>query len=204
MSWKERNKAFGFYDFSLLDKLFLHLRLHIVKKHVNFNDKSVLDVGCGYNATNLQYIKKNYSATSLAALDLNLNQKFLGSMGIDCVIGNLEEGVVAGKKYDIILATAILEHIQNDQNFVSSCYEMLNDGGLLVITTPSIWSQPVLEFLAYKIHLIEEVEIRDHKRYYDKKMLMELMTKAGFTKENITHEYFEIKMNNFIIAKKWN
>jgi 2-polyprenyl-3-methyl-5-hydroxy-6-metoxy-1,4-benzoquinol methylase len=204
MSWKERNKAFGFYDFSLLDKLFLHLRLHIVKKHVNFNDKSVLDVGCGYNATNLQYIKKNYSATSLAALDLNLNQEFLGTLGIDCVIGNLEEGVVAGKKYDIILATAILEHIQNDQNFVSSCYEMLNDGGLLVITTPSIWSQPVLEFLAYKIHLIEEVEIRDHKRYYDKKMLMELMTKAGFTKENITHEYFEIKMNNFIIAKKWN
>lgn len=156
----------------------MHLRLHIVKKHVNFSGKSVLDVGCGYNATNLQYIKKNYTPTSLAALDLNLNTEFLNTLGIESVIGNLEEGVVAGKKYDIILATAILEHIQNDQNFVTSCYEMLNEGGLLVITTPSIWSQPVLEFLAYKIHLIEEVEIRDHKRYYDKKMLVKIMAEA--------------------------
>lgn len=202
MSSKHRNKAFWFYDFSLLDKLFLHLRLHIVKKNINFDNKSILDVGCGYHALNLQYIKQNYSPKHLAALDLNLNPD-LEKEWIECIIGNLEDWLESNKKYDIILATAILEHIQHDEQFITSCYKHLSDHGVLVITTPSIWSQPVLEFLAYKLHVIEEVEIRDHKRYYDKNSLENIFLHAGFQKNNIHHSYFELRMNNFVIAKKW-
>jgi 2-polyprenyl-3-methyl-5-hydroxy-6-metoxy-1,4-benzoquinol methylase len=204
MNSKERNKAFWFYDFSLLDKLFMHLRLHIVNKHADFDGKSILDVGSGYNALNLQYIKSKFKPSTLTALDLNLNTEQLKVMGIDSLHGNLEEGVAGDGKYDIILATAILEHIQNDALFLKSCFDHLNDGGQLIITTPSVRSQPVLEFLAYKIHLIEEVEIRDHKRYYNKATLNKLMIDADFRQEHITHEYFEIYMNNFVLAKKWN
>lgn len=205
MSSKERNKAFWFYDFSILDKLFLHLRLHIVKRYVDFSNKSILDVGSGYNAINLQYIKKHYKNVSLTALDLNLNNELLQIEWIECIIGDLEKPIPSSpNKYDIILATAILEHIQNDESFIQSCYHQLNDNGIFIVTTPSIRSQPALEFLAYKLHVIEEVEIRDHKRYYDKKMLIGIMSKAWFEEKNIMHEYFECYMNNFILAKKWN
>ncbi|MBP6256774.1 hypothetical protein KA405_03490 [Patescibacteria group bacterium] len=46
------------------------------------------------------------------------------------------------------------------------------------MTTPSVWSQPVLELLAYRLHVISEEEIRDHKEYFDKQKLIKYTTQA--------------------------
>ena len=199
---KTRDKGFGYYHLTFLDKLFLRLRMHIVTKHVNFNGKSVVDVWSGFRALNLQYLQSCYKMDNIAALDLNLDEKELEAKWIQCLIGDLEVRKDSDQKFDIVLGTAIMEHIQNDQGFIESCYAMLKPGGKLVLTTPSKRSQPVLEFLAYKLHVIEEVEIRDHKRYYTKAMLIECLKKAGFKESHIHHEYFELGMNNFVIATK--
>jgi hypothetical protein len=40
------------------------------------------------------------------------------------------------------------------------------------MTIPSVYSKPVLEFLAYKLKIISKDEILDHKQYYDKSKLL--------------------------------
>jgi hypothetical protein len=67
---------------------------------------------------------------------------------------------------------------------------------------PSVWSKPLLEFFAYKLHIIDKVEIEDHKKYYKKDSLIESLELAGFSKKNIKHQYFELYMNNFVLAQK--
>jgi hypothetical protein len=57
----------------------------------------------------------------------------------------------------------------------------------------------VLPILSYKLGIVNEAEIRDHKQYFNKKGLIEIFSKAGFKK--IEHKYFQFWMNNFFVAE---
>ena len=59
----------------------------------------------------------------------------------------------------------------------------------------------MLEFLAFRLKIVSEEEIRDHKRYYNKRDLRELVAlvpELTLTK----HTYFQLGMNNFAIIHK--
>ncbi|MCX5840515.1 MAG: hypothetical protein NTY16_03460 [Deltaproteobacteria bacterium] len=60
--------------------------------------------------------------------------------------------------------------------------------------------QPVLEFLAYRLHIISEVEVKDHKQYFNHNDLRELLCQSGMTIEQ--HRYFQMGMNNYCVAMK--
>jgi 2-polyprenyl-3-methyl-5-hydroxy-6-metoxy-1,4-benzoquinol methylase len=96
---------------------------------------------------------------------------------------------------------AVLEHIENEQEILSEIHRILVPNGKLILTVPSIWAQPVLEFLAYKLRIVSEAEIRDHKRYYTHDRLKAvLVEKTGF--QQFTHRYFQFWMNNFCVVVK--
>ena len=73
-------------------------------------------------------------------------------------------------------------------------------GGGLVITVPSRISKPVSEFLAFKMHIINEQEIKDHKKYYNKKDLYDLFKHSNL--KIIQHYYYQLGLNNFCLLKK--
>ena len=78
---------------------------------------------------------------------------------------------------------------------------VLKPGGLLLMTVPSIWSKPVLEFLAFKLGIVDPVQIKAHKTYYNYKLIMELFSNI----ERLVikkHQYFQIFMNNFVVGEK--
>jgi len=102
----------------------------------------------------------------------------LQKIDIKCIEGDLNKPLELPEPVDVIFATAILEHLEQPISFLRECYTNLAPGGCLLLTTPSIRSQPVLELLAYKLHIISEPEIRDHKEYYDKKKLLQYYEKA--------------------------
>jgi hypothetical protein len=70
----------------------------------------------------------------------------------------------------------------------------------VVITVPSRISKPLLEFLSYRLNIVNSEEIRDHKHYYNKKDIEDLFLPCGF--KIIKHEYFQFGMNNFCILRK--
>ena len=96
---------------------------------------------------------------------------------------------------------AVLEHIEYEESILQEIYRILKPSGKLVLTVPSIWAKPVLEFLAYRLKIVDEHEIHDHKRYYNRKKLRSvLVEKSGFS--TFQHRYFQIFMNNFCIVAK--
>jgi len=96
---------------------------------------------------------------------------------------------------------AVLEHLNYPLEMLREIECVLVRGGILLLTVPSHAAKPVLEFLAYKIHLIDEAEIRDHKRYYNKADIVALIGQIPhFRLEK--HRYFQCGFNNFAVVQK--
>lgn len=96
---------------------------------------------------------------------------------------------------------AVIEHLSNPIAMLREIERLLVPNGILLLTAPSHAAKPVLEFLSYKLHIIDEREIRDHKRYYNKRDFIESLAQVPKLKL-IQHNYFQCGMNNFLKAQK--
>ena len=196
-----RNNSFWNSNISLLDKLFFKLRILKLRKF-NFNNKKIVDFWSWFDATFMRYMKSKYKDSDLTAFDIKLNKKSLEDFNINCIEWDLNSNFRFDDKLDIAICTAVLEHISEPILFLNKIYDNLNQWWCLVLTVPSKWAKPVLEFLAYDLKVINKYEIEDHKEYYDKQKLVKYLKQAWFNENNILHEYFELYMNNFVIVTK--
>ena len=83
------------------------------------------------------------------------------------------EFLIDSSTIDQAFMFAVLEHLSFPKETLLEINRVLKNGGSLYLTTPTPSSKPILEFLAYKLRLIDEAEIRDHKHYFSKKELIE-------------------------------
>ena len=70
---------------------------------------------------------------------------------------------------------------------------------MIFITAPGKKSQWILEFIAYKLKLINAELVREHKRYYDE-LEYEKLSKLADTKI-IKFYYFEFGLNTVCLMK---
>jgi ubiquinone/menaquinone biosynthesis C-methylase UbiE len=132
----------------------------------------VLDIGCGTKATFLKaispHIKQGFG------VDFKVEYFQLGNIQTKQL--RLENSLpFPDESFQVVTMLAVLEHIDNEREILQEIYRVLIPDGKLVLTVPSVWSQPVLEFLAYKLKIVSEAEIRDHKRYYNRKKLKKVL-----------------------------
>jgi SAM-dependent methyltransferase len=83
------------------------------------------------------------------------------------------------RKYDIIGAFDVLEHIDDDLSALGNIYEMLNYGGFLVVTVPQ-----------YKFLWSNIDKIVKHKRRYSRGELLQKLSQKGFSTNYCTSFLF--------------
>jgi 2-polyprenyl-3-methyl-5-hydroxy-6-metoxy-1,4-benzoquinol methylase len=103
--------------------------------------------------------------------------------------------------FDFITMLAVMEHLENDEAILAECSRILKPAGGILITVPSWYAQPVLEFLSYRLNIINPKEIRDHKRYYNKSDLITLVNKVNGLRL-VKHRYFQWRFNNMIFIQR--
>ncbi|EKD66188.1 MAG: methyltransferase type 11 [uncultured bacterium (gcode 4)] len=199
-----RNFSFEKNSSTFFDKLIAKLRykkvFNLLKKHwINLNWKTICDIGCWYNANLLNYLKENYSDLSLYWVDLDINKKL---SYINFVKANIEKDIlnIKNESIDILFTLAVIEHLSNPKLYLLEIKRILKPWWILVMTTPSIYWKPILEFLAYSWIWTKE-EILDHKIYYNKNSLKYLVLKYF---EDINIKYFQFWLNIILLAKKTN
>lgn len=160
----------------------------------------VLDIGCGTKATFLKAIEPKIRK----GVGIDFKVPEFSTPILQTFQAHLEERLpFPDESFDVVTMLAVLEHIEYEEQILKEIYRILKPSGKLVLTVPSIWAQPVLEFLSYRLKIVDEREIRDHKRYYDRKRLQcVLIKKSGFIQ--FKHRYFQAFMNNFCIVIKPN
>lgn len=109
--WKKR----GFHSPSLT-------RAKLIAKHIH-EDSSILDIGCG-DGTMMEYLKKTCSPLEIVGIDISSQAvKHVKSKGLQAykydVLSQQFKTYLKGKKFDYILITEVLEHIQDPEELIS-------------------------------------------------------------------------------------
>lgn len=152
--------------------------------------KTICDMGCGSGKLVQALRLRGYDAFGIdvtAAPDVlaaDLNQPL--PMPSDSV--------------DLVTSLANIEHLNEPLLNLKEIHRVLSKEGVLVLTTPSMAAKPVLECMAFKLKMIDPMEILDHKMYFSKKLLLSYLQKAGF--KNIQISRFQLGMNLHAIAVK--
>ncbi len=159
---------------------------------------SLLDIGCGWNAELLRDLEShiyrgvgvdfkapNIATPKITTLKVHLNQEL----------------PFKNDEFEVVTLIAVLEHLDNPKEVLSEIQRVLKKDGVLILTTPSWIAKPILEFLAFKVGIVNKDEILDHKRYYNRRELIKLFD--YFEKLKIkNHKYFQLGCNNLLVAKK--
>lgn len=131
---------------------------------------SVLDIGCGHGKI-LRLLKSGKNCEVYGIDISSVAIEMMRKAGVEGEVCNAEDLVLkTGKKFDVIIASHILEHLDNDEEFVSRCSKLLNPNGFMIVAVPDKCSPPE-----------EEVE---HVRMYDENSLMTLMLKDFYKIED--------------------
>jgi 2-polyprenyl-3-methyl-5-hydroxy-6-metoxy-1,4-benzoquinol methylase len=179
---------------TFFDKFIQSLRYRRVV-HLIPKGSVVLDCGCG-NGEFLRYAHKRIARGY--GID-TVKGDFAGGETGTFMEGDLDQKIPAEDgSFDVVTGLAVLEHLNHPVVFIEEIFRILKTGGCCVLTTPSPRAKLVLELLAYKIRIISEKDIKDHKTYFNREELRRLFGKFS----NVKIYYFLFGFNTIIVAKK--
>lgn len=109
-----------------------------IKKHVGKESK-ILEVGCGYGFLTMQLQKNDFRNITLIDIDDYRSEK-IKSLPFDVLDVCFDKFPYEDNAFDVITATAILEHLENPYFFLRESIRVLKPHGLLIISFPNIFS----------------------------------------------------------------
>ena len=186
-------------NWPVFEKFLGYLRYVNIKKYIDHRKKNIcLDIGCGFDGRFLRSISKKIERGY--GVDIRANENIYGNVKI---INNKNCGgniPLDDKSVDRVFMLAVLEHLPVDSNLVEEGARVLKKEGLFILTTPTLFSKPILEFLAFKLHLISEESILEHKHYWSKNELINRFEKVGLKIK--IYRKFQMGCNQLIVGEK--
>jgi SAM-dependent methyltransferase len=136
---------------------------------------SVLDIGCGYGYFVRRALAAGFDAygVDLSADGIREAEKHTAGRVFRGTIDDVE--ALAGRRFDVIFASHLIEHIPEPRAFVEALTPRLNDGGIVMFVTPNIksWLARISgrRWVSFKIP--------EHVAYYTPATIGELLEDAG-------------------------
>jgi len=139
----------------------------VLKKYFLGRQLKILDWGCGPGG-NFHFLEKHGQVLGVDASDEAI--RACREKGIQNVIkaGNLNE-FKSGIKFDLIANFDVLEHIQEDEKFLSDLRKFSIPGSYVLVTVP-----------AYQFLWTGLDEVLGHKRRYTKKEICRKFRRSGY------------------------
>jgi 2-polyprenyl-3-methyl-5-hydroxy-6-metoxy-1,4-benzoquinol methylase len=99
---------------------------------------AVLDLGSGSGAMCLRLLDDGFLPTGC---DL-VSENFRLHGQVEFHLANLNESFPAALqgKFDCVIGTELIEHLENPRHLIRECYKALKPGGMLILATPNIES----------------------------------------------------------------
>lgn len=163
-------------------------RFDVMKKHVQ--SRTVLDCGPGGEEIKpdeewWQNLFLHRKIRELARECVGIDNdsaavETLRKMGFDIRLGDVER-MNLGRKFEVVVAGELIEHLSNPGLFLERVKEHLDPGGKLILTSPNAWAIGNLIRAAFgrKLKGIN----RGHVAWYDLVMLEQLLKRHGFVIE---------------------
>ena len=151
-------------------------RLKFVKKLIRSSIAApdrILDIGCG-DCFVLCSLAIHFPGAAFIGIDTALTGEMIeqitcrnsGKQNIFLYPYREKEKI---KKADLILLLDVLEHIENEEDFLHSLHEVMHSGSKMIITVP-----------AFQKLFTDHDRYLKHFRRYDRKSLLNVLERAGF------------------------
>lgn len=189
----------GTKEFNFIDTIISKLRLKKVLPFVNKGD-TVLDFGCGYQASFLKEI--SHLVKKGVGVDYDVDEI---SVAHNIELKKLQfksKLPFPDRSFDKVFMLAVIEHLEPETGgrLISEISRILKKGGSLVLTSPTPCSKRLLEFLAFRLKIISDKEIADHKKYYSREDFAEF---SKTTDLKLTEfRTFQFGINSLVVLKR--
>ena len=199
------HESYGQRKLTAVDRLGVWLSQRAILKELpDRSDLEVLELGCGFRATQLlalePRLKRGIGVDFQIAPELATLDKFFFHEGtIEEALLQLEAQV-----FDAVLLISVLEHLRDPLLVIEAARSLLKPSGLLLINVPTWRGKAFLEFSAFRLGLSSKIEMEDHKMYFDKRDLWPLLVRAGFKPSRIKLRYHKFGLNLFAVARRDN
>ena len=132
---------------SPLDRYFYYDRYEQAQKRLNqyaARTERILDLGCGFGLNTLHVC--NNLAGTVIGLDLDHLKLIKASektkknplcQNIAFITGDACHTPFKDASFDCILMAEVIEHLIHPEKGIAACHDLLCDGGILILTTPS-------------------------------------------------------------------
>lgn len=175
----------------LKNKYIIQKRWMFIEQIINklpSNSLSILDAGCG-DGNNL-YILNKYKKANIYGTDYNplrisrakRNHPLINFFNID--LNDLK----TYNKFDVVILSQVLEHINNDDLVLKNLYNSLKSNGILIIGVPNEGC-----FLAQCRNKLFQFYIQrttDHVNFYTEDVIRNKIENVGFEIKDVMYEGF--------------
>lgn len=136
---------------------------------------TLLDVGCG-GGRFLNRMQKRGWQVEGSDFDEQATKKVSARYGIKTHIGDLSQCALPANSFDVITMSQTIEHLYTPEATLRECLRILKPGGLLVMTTPNVYSIAASEFGAHW----RGWEAPRHLHLFSVESLQRLTQRVGF------------------------
>ena len=148
-------------------------------KYIGRN-KKILDVGCSTGF--IGYIFRKYG-NHVTGIDIDKKAEERAKQNLDeFLCCDVRKGLpFENGLFDCIFAGEFIEHLdeKEGENFLKECYRVLENGGVLILTTPN----PSWFFKMFRSLPVEN--IKGHKKCYTASEIIKKLESVGFSIEDV-------------------
>lgn len=177
----------------------------------------ILDVGCGNGIISMQLGKDGYNVHGLEISEEAIAKaKAVNPFSnVEFKQGDAESLKATGQKYDVIICSEVLEHLNTPETLLNELHDLLENNGILLVTVPNgtgprelfvtrpylrirnkhpkLWRiiNKVKSVLGYSGKTIQsEASDLDHIQFFTRKQLRKLSTESKFRIINLRPSNF--------------
>lgn len=139
-----------------------------VKQHLNSIDNlEILDIGCGGGLVAEPLAKLGAKVTAIDASEISINiakeHALASGLKINYRQISTEELVKKKKKFQLVLALEVIEHVEDIELFVHSCAKLVAPGGLLILSSINQTLKSYLQSILAAEYILRWLPIGTHQ-----------------------------------------
>lgn len=206
--WNETGKFKPLHKFNPIRVLFIKRE---IIKHFNldknlakpFTTLDILDIGCGGGLISEPFAKMGANMVAIDASEKNIAVATLhaqkSNLNINYRTTTAEDLALEDKKYDVVFALEIIEHVADVESFIKSCSKLLKPNGILFVATMNrtlkslafakVAAEYILRWLPIGTHDWKKFLKPSEIYFYTNKNNLNLKTLSGFSYNIFSDEW---------------
>lgn len=148
--------------------------------HFNFNNKTVLDIGC-YQGANAKYLKEKYAKVKYIGLEGDVEAISNAYLEVDEIhhvnLDNMNFSTLNKTDIDFVILGDILEHLKEPDVFMLKIKEIIHSDTLVIVSIPNIqYYETFLQLLCGKFPRRERgIFDKTHLRWFTYKEFKQMI-----------------------------